>query len=258
MISLAGAASFPDGAQPSKNLGEGGYSVAYVAKWSGCTSVFNDGAFAQAIAGLFDNNIDSNTRILKCDNHLGLNEPQVDGSTTCASISTVGEYPLGGIIPQDLLTSGKTTSNSTFVMVNSGTATSASAAGGGPGIFCGYQSPLLNPTDPGYPATFGGGSKNTLSVKFKLAAAGGSCASGPYITTASALISVAQLTPSFNPIAIGSTSIGNADVTPMYNAGNQQYAFTLTIKNYAPGTYSLTTTFLSDNTTNQTIVFVIQ
>jgi hypothetical protein len=129
------------------------------------------------------------------------------------------------------------------------------------GKFCGFQSPLLNPTDTGYPASFSGTSRNTLAVKFKLAAASGNCKNGPFIGNASALISVAQIADSggstvFHPININATA-SSLNTPPLFNAGNQQYQFTLTISGYAPGTYSLTVTFLTNNTINQTIFFKI-
>jgi hypothetical protein len=99
-------------------------------------------------------------------------------------------------------------------------------------------------------------------VKFKLATFSGNCTNGgPFISDASALISVAQIADSagntvFHPIAVNATA-SSLDLPPLFNAGNQQYQFTLTISGYAPGTYSLTVTFLTDNTTNQTIFFKI-
>lgn len=262
LIALAGVA-LPNGAVPANNLGEGGYSLAYVAKWAGCNSIFADGAFVTAIYGLFDNTITNNPRIIRCE---GPTEPLIgtvnNSSTVCepvnAQSAVIGDYPLGGIIPQDLGTAIKTPSNSTFVLVNE----NSGAGTNTPGTFCGYQPPLINTTDPNQAAVFSGG-KNTLSVKFKLATATGTCQNGAYITNAVALISVAQLSDgqgnaSFHPINIASTSVGNADVQPLFNAGNQQYQFTLNLANYAPGVYSLTTTFVSDNTSSQTIVFRIQ
>jgi hypothetical protein len=259
MISLAGS-SLPDGATPTTNLGEGGYSAAYVAKFDTCGSVFTDGAIVNSIYGLFDNLIANNTRILRCDG--STHEPLLDaGTTTCQAATTIGEYPLGGIIPDDLGTTIKTLSNSTFVLVNAKPTTNESA------IFCPYQSPLVNTTDPKKAAVFSAGTKNTLSVKFKLAAASGSCQNGPYITDASALISVAMLTgdvKTFHTIPIASTSVGLADAQPLYNSGNQQYQFTLSLNGYAPGLYSLNTTLLTDNTFDsqnisaQTIVFRIK
>jgi len=82
------------------------------------------------------------------------------------------------------------------------------------------------------------------------------------VTNAEALISVARILDSngvgvFDAINPNSTA-SSIDTPPLFNAGNQQYSFTLTIKDYVPGTYSLTVTFLSDDTTNQTILFKIQ
>ncbi len=263
MISRSNA-RLPDGGVPANNLGEGGFSIAYVAKWTGCTSIFDDKSFLVSIYGLFDNNITNNPRILRCDG--SADEPLVDGGTLCSPASAndlqlIGDYPLGGIIPNDFGGTTKSTSNSTFVLVNANSG--PGAAGAEQGTFCGYQNPLVNTTDPNLAAVFAAGTKNTLSVKFKLASTTGSCQSGSYVTDAVALISVAQLTDgkgnaSFHPVDIASTSVGLADQQPLFNTGNQQYQFTLNLANFASGLYSLTTTFLSDNTTSQTIVFKIK
>jgi hypothetical protein len=259
LIGLAGVA-LPNGATPANNLGEGGYSIAYVAKWAGCNSIFADGQFVTSIFGLFDNAITNNPRIIRCE---GSSEPLIGNTTVCEPVNAqstlLADYPLGGIIPQDLGTTIRTPSNSTFVLVNANSGPNTNE----PGTFCGYQTPLVNTQDPNQAAVFNAGAKNTLSVKFKLASAAGSCQNGNYITNAVALISVAQLTDSkgnaaFHPVNIVSTSVGLADAQPLFNTGNQQYQFTLNLAGYASGVYSLTTTFVGDNTSSQTIVFKIK
>jgi hypothetical protein len=242
-------------AHSAKNLGEAGFEVAYVAKWpdatlssSACTSIFTDGQFVNHIFGFYDNNVVNNARIIRCDG--SASEPFLDATTNCVALDTIGEYPLGGFLPADGGTGVRSTSNSTFVLVNQDLTGTA-------GQFCGLQSPLVNTTDPKQAASFKSGTKNTLSVKFKLATASGSCSSGPYITDAIALISVAQIAPTFNAKAIASTSVGNADQQPLFNSGNQQYQFTLDVSTFPVGTYSLNVMFLSNNAIMQTIVFNI-
>jgi hypothetical protein len=249
MITQSGN-TLPSGASAATNLGEGGYSVAYVAKWTGCQSVFPDGAFVTSIYGLFDNSIVNNPRIIQCE---GESQEPLLPASSCFAADTIGDYPLGGIIPLDLGTTIKSPTNSTFVLAN---------ANSGAATFCGFQSPLVNTTDPSLAAAFSAGKKNTLSIKFKMAAPSGNCQSGPFVTNAKALISVARLTDgagndAFQPIAINSTSIGLADAQPLFNTGNQQYQFTLEIQGYALGVYSLTATLLSDNTSSKTILFRI-
>jgi hypothetical protein len=112
-------------------------------------------------------------------------------------------------------------------------------------------------------STFKSGATKTITVKFKLAQQSGTCQNGPYITDATALISLGQISDStgkslLNAIAIGSTSVGNADAQPLFNQGNQQYQFTLDISNLAVGTYSVTVTFLSNNTYQHFAVFNVK
>jgi hypothetical protein len=259
MIGLVGNGAFPNGAQPAVNLGENGYEIVYVAHWlapvvnPACTSVFSDGQFVQSFAGFVDGNAFNNPRVVQCDNSDASTEPRLFTSpgTACKVAPSLGVYPVGGPIAGDQALKV----NSVFALVNAGLSNTVG------GDFCGFQSPLLNPTDPGYPATFAAGGKNTLSVKFKLATPG-NCKSGPFIDNATALISVAQIADAtgktvFQPINVNATA-ASLDQPPIFNAGNQQYQFTLTISAYAPGTYSLTVTFLSSNAFNQTILFVIK
>jgi hypothetical protein len=259
MIASAGN-SFPSGTLPAVNLGEDGYEIVYVAHWLNpavnppCTSVFGDHLFEQSFAGFVDNNSFTNPREVQCENSDPSTEPKLFPSavTMCmAARAPLGVYPIGGPILGDQLFR-----NSVFALVNAGLSDVE------PGSFCGFQSPLLNPSDPGYPASFSSASKNTLAVKFKLALTSGSCKNGPFISDASALISVAQIADSagatvFNPINVNATA-SSLDQPPLFNAGNQQYSFTLTISGYAPGTYTLTVTFVTNNTTNQTILFTIK
>jgi len=259
MIDLVGAGpnGFANSAQPAVNLGENGYEIVYVAHWlapvvnPACTSVFSDGQFVQSFAGFVDGKAFNNPRVIKCDNSIPSSEPTINASTFCTVTPSLGVYPVGGPIAGDQALKV----NSVFALVNAGLSNTVR------GDFCGFQSPLLNPGDPGYPATFGAGGKNTLSVKFKLATPG-NCKSGPFIDNATALISVAQIADAtgktvFQPINVNATA-ASLDQPPIFNAGNQQYQFTLTISAYTPGTYSLTVTFLSSNAFNQTILFVIK
>jgi len=265
-IPSTGQPSFPDGATPSANLGEGGYEIAYVAKWPGCASVFpSDNAFLTSISGFYDDSQGNNPRILRCDNTSNPDsEPTIlSGSgTSCAATQSMGVYPLGGPIPGDLTISSK---NSVFVQVNSGVSTATDTTNP-PGLFCGFQSPLTGDGTilPSQPAVFDPSVTTTIPVKFKLAYAppNGNCQNGPYITNAEALLSVARIkdsndAPVFNAIQINATA-SSLDEPPLFDSGNQQYQFTLNISGYAAGKYSLTVTFLSDNTTNKTTLFKIQ
>jgi hypothetical protein len=239
----------------ARNLGEAGFGVAYVAKWpdtalsaTTCTSIFSDGNFVNQIFGFYDNTVVNNARIIRCDG--SASEPLLDANTNCVLLDTIGEYPLGGFLPGDGGTAVRSPTNSTFVLVNEDLA-------GAQAQYCGLQNPLVNTTDPKKAASFKAGTKNTVSVKFKLATASGNCSNGPYITDATAVISVAQISPVFNAKNVSSTSVGNADVQPLFNAGNQQYQFTLDVSGFPVGTYSLSITFLTNNAVTQNIVFNI-
>jgi hypothetical protein len=246
MISLANPLS-PQ--TPAVNLGDGGFETAYVAHNPLCQSVFPDLKFLMGIFNFIDNNQFSNPRVLDCTNGAFATEPQIVGDTSCIVPDTVGVYPLGGPIPHDggtTVTGGRT---NFFAVVNENAGTGTNK----PGNFCGFQSPLLNPTDPGYPFTFAAGSRSTINVKFKLSS---SNCKKDFISDAVALISLAQLSPTFNAVNVQATA-ASIDQPPIANQGNQQYSFTLNVLSLPKGTYSLTATFITDNTTNQTILFVV-
>jgi hypothetical protein len=268
MIDLAaiGGFQFDNPATASVNLGENGYDIVYVGHWlfngpnppPSCTPVGSD--FVVYLASVVDPSQFSNPRLLQCDNSAPNSEPTLASDTICGADQMIAIYPLGGPIPNDGVSGGTTrTTNSVFALVNEHTQgqTQSDQA-----QFCGFQAPLKNTIDPSAAASFNPAQKNTLAVKFKLAQAGGSCQNGPFVTNAQALISVARI---LDPNGVGVFDAINPNATassigmpPLFNAGNQQYSFTLTIKDYVPGTYSMTVTFLTDDTTNQTILFKIQ
>jgi len=255
MIGLAGFGGPPPTQFPAVNLDGEGFETAYEAFNPTCMSVFPDGGFPVFISNFVDPSQSTNPRGLDCHDTDPATEPQLVGGltpTSCVVMPTLKVYPLGGPIPGDISYVGSGTKTNFFALVNE----NAGAGTAEPGRFCGYQNPLLNPTDPGYPFSFVQGSRNTINVKFKLATAGSDCNGQSFITNASALISVAQIAPTFNAINVQATS-SSLDLIPLYNEGNAQYSFTLNVFHLLPGTYSLTTTFLSDNTTNQTIKFVV-
>jgi hypothetical protein len=247
---------------PGVNLGDGGFVTAYLANNPNCGSILADGGVRLDISNFIGSSQFTNPRALDCSNTEHATEPKlIGGSTGCVVLNTVGVYPLGGPIPGDGtigLGGGTGTLGNFFAVVNE----NAGANTVEPGAFCGFQSPLLNPGDPGYPKSFSASQVTTVNVKFKLADLnnGGDCKNGPFITDAIALLSVAELTPAFKAINVLPTA-SSIDVTPLFNKGNQQYSFTLNLPNVfaqgGAGTYSLTVTFLSDNTTNKTILFIL-
>ncbi len=257
-------------ATPAVGLGDGGFEIGYVAHWMfpangppSCTTVFTDLGFKTGEALFVDNQQFTNPRDIQCDNSDASTEPQLfppglpSVATTCGAPEPVAVYPLGGPIALDTTR----LTNSVFVGVNEGTSTAK---------FCGFQPTLLNPGDPGYPMSYSQ-STNTVNVKFKISTLSGNCKKD-FITTASALISVARLcanassdpscgpngSPVFNAINVQPTA-SSLDTPPLFNSGNQQYSFTLNLPSIfaqaGAGTYSLTVTFLTNDTMNQTILF---
>jgi hypothetical protein len=268
VISAIGLASsgLPNGATPLVNLGEDGYEIAYVATYPSpsipaCTSVFSDGTFANAIFGLYDSTLTTNPRIVQCDS-IGadiLNEPLLSSSTTCQALTLVGAYPLGGIIPTDLGTIGKSKGNSVFFLVNAGF---APASAGGGAQFCGFLPPLKNTTNPAVAATFD--SDDIIPIIFRLASATGNCTRGPFVNNAKALLSIAQIAdgsgnPVFNPLFTIKTVLNQGSIFP-----NLLSFYTLLLPVYGspapqlvPGTYSLSVLFETNNAPQQTIVFKV-
>lgn len=262
-------ADLPYGGTPAVDLWADGFEIVYSAQFdntspANCQQVGGTGGYEETISSFVDPSQVTSGAIAYCDNTLN--------SGGCDTLTLLGAYPLGGLLPADYTSSGRT--NSQFFLIN---ATPAQARA----QFCGYQSPFsssngapYNPAPPYIAGVFSSGS--TISVKFKLATSGGNCKNGPYIQTAQALISVAQLcTPgSASPDLICSLKgqmplvpsnlvvlepEGNSTPTPpIYKFGNNQYQFSLSLKGYPPGIYSLTTTFETGETTNQTILFQVQ
>jgi len=240
-------ADLPFGGVPAVNLGWDGFEIAFnVSNPSGvCTPQFSDGTNTQFLGAQLDNLLVANPRIITCD---------TTSTTMCGVMSSFGSYPLGGLLPGDGTYSGHGNFSEHFLA-------SANLSSSEPGTFCGFESPLSNVAPPGLAGTFGPG--QTVSTKFKLAQASGTCQNGPFITDAVALLSIAQIfdgsgNPVFNPIAIGSSG-GSTPVPPTFKVdSNKQYQFSLSLQGYAAGTYSLTVTFLTSNTVQQTIEFQVQ
>ena len=262
-----------DSAVQAPGLGDAGFEIAYVAHWfspanpnppSSCASVFNDGGFVTGIFNFIDPARFTNPRSVQCDNSDHNTEPQLNGTTTCGAPAPVGVYPLSGPIAGD---NGVRT-NSVFAMVNE----NFGAGTGEPGQFCGFQPPLSKAMPPALAGSFSASGPNTVNVKFKITTTAGNCKKD-FISDAIALISVAKVcnavpsndplcgpngSPTFSAINVQSTA-SSLDTPPLFNSGNNQYSFTLNLPSIfaqgGAGTYSLTVTFLSDNTSNQTILF---
>jgi hypothetical protein len=225
----------PASSSPVPYNGEGGFGTLYtITPPSGCsldTNTFNN----LLIAAIADSTQFTNPRIVQCD----------FGTPACTILDASGTWP-NGYIPNDVVGGGSGLGFSKFFLANA-------ALSGELGTFCGFQSPVIQTTDPTTAPIVTG---NNLSVKFKLASGvPGNCSNGPYITDATALISVAQISPvvdgsvtMFSPVNI-STQGSSADNPPIFkfNSSSTNYQFSLNLKGYAKGTYSLSITFLSNN-----------
>ena len=273
MIGLESPAP-PNPQTPSVNLGDGGFQTIYESfnPQCGITVPPND-TTVMLIANFVDPGQSLNPRYLDChnsdqtvNNHT---EPKLEnlGVTACQVAPTLGSYPLGGPISGDY---GGKLSNF-FAMVNESATTSVNNTTNPPGRFCGFDPPLSGDGShlPNPPSQLNG---NSITVKFKAAdlSQGGSCQSGPYLNGQTALLSVAQIcntTPSNDPFcgpggspvfnAINLSNNATSSQPALFTDTNNQFKFSLLIGGFASGTYSLTVTFLTDNTTNQTTVFTI-
>jgi hypothetical protein len=199
----------------------------------------------------------TNPNVLVCD----------DSDQNCSidlgqqGVQQIGAWPVNGYLPDDITSGGKKTLKCDLFMIQ---AISSRKPPEEDGTFCGFQSPLSNTFLQAAPATLSAG--KSVPVKFKLSPSGpNSCQSAPYITDAIAILSVAQIADSkgksmFMPIGLisnGSSGLGQ----PVFKGDkNQQYLFnwdssscimpngTTTV--CPKGTYSLTVTFLTNNTAN--------
>jgi hypothetical protein len=187
-----------------------------------------------------------------------------DDDTNCSIdagmplLKQIGTWPVNGYLPDDITTGGKKTLKCNVYMIQS---LPTGAPPQEDGTFCGFQSPITNTFLNAAPATLSAG--KSVPVKFKLSPSGpNSCHSAPYITDATAILSVALIGtkqgPTFMPIGLisnGSSGLGQ----PLFKSDtNQQYLFnwdtsscimpngTTTV--CPKGTYSLTVVFLTNNT----------
>lgn len=227
--------------------GEGGFGTLYTVTVSGECSpadVYNN----FIIASSNDNTYYQNPRIIKCDGSIA------GGDLDCRVLDASGNWPIGGLLPNDPTIGGKVPGFSRFFLANGTLSESV-------GTFCGFSSPLTTTADPTTAPIFNSG--QNLSVKFKLGATP-SCSNGDFITDARASLSIARIAdahdnPVFEPIAINSSG-SSTPVPPTfsYNPNSQQYQFSLSLKGYAKGIYSLTVTFLTSNAPYVTTYFQVQ
>ncbi len=195
----------------------------------------------------------SNPRIIKCSasDNIG-NTCRFTGDA--ANLILDGFWPLGGPIPGDGSTGGGGDGLSKFFVVDEAVSQDPNVLG----TFCGFQSPLTNTENGDAPAQITAG--NAISVKFKLAASIGNCKKGPYINSAIALLSIAQVAdtngnPVFVPIDVNTSGNSQGPFSPQFNNNNNQYQLSVSTKGYALGTYSVTITFETNNSVAHSTLF---
>jgi hypothetical protein len=153
-------------------------------------------------------------------------------------------YPTGPLDapPGDPISAGRANDFSDFVMADIQLVQE--------GNFCGFQPPLSESNT----AEFNQGKK--IPFKFKLAAPGGNCQNGPYITQAEARLSIARI-DQFQIIAftvVGAT--GSDSATFRFETQGQQFGITVDSTGLAPGLYL--GTVISDSFLPRSVFFIIK
>jgi hypothetical protein len=250
-------------ATPAVNLGLDGFEALYsTANLNGC---FAGSAVSQTtnfqLSNLLSTGI-SNPEIVVCS------EPTDPGATNCQPLTTnlsqIGGFPIGGYLPADWTGVASKTLRCRIFMAN------APPVGSDPsqvaGTFCGFQSPVNN-TFTGVlnswalPSASSFSAGKSVPVKFKLASGG--CQNGPYLSNATAILSVAQILDNKGKdifVPIGLISNGSSGLAqPLFKGdNNNQYLFNWDSSNCImpsgvtqvcpKGTYSLTVILLTNNT----------
>jgi hypothetical protein len=232
LSSLQAAFALPAGSSLVPYLGEAGFGTRYSVTSTNCTT-------ANALIGAFTPDL-KNPRIVFC-------HPDISNvSRSCSILTATAVYPLNGPIPGDGSVGGKVPSFSDFYLIDEGLSNVSGVAG----TFCGFNPPLNNTTSPTGAPVFSI-SSGTIPVKFQLGL-GANC--NKQITNATALLSVARVDSGFTPI-IPLKFDGLGDSSAIFGVTGKQYHLNLDISTYAPGTYSVTVTFLSGNAAPVTTYF---
>jgi hypothetical protein len=248
---------------PAVNLGLDGFEAMY--STANVNNCFAGSAVSQTTNFQMSNFLSAginNPSIVVCS------EPTDPGPTNCQPVNTnlsqIAGYPIGGYLPSDFTGGGAKSLRCRIFMAN------ATPVNGDPtqvaGTFCGFQSPVNNtftgvlnswalPSASSFPPG------KSVPLKFKLAS--GSCQNGPYISNATATLSVAQILDSKGNsvfVPIGIISNGSSGLAqPLFKGdNNNQYLFNWDtgscilptgVNQICPkGTYSLTVTLLTNNT----------
>jgi hypothetical protein len=258
LIGLTGLAGVA--LDPAVNLGLDGFETVFSTKnLNGCAALDTVTNNFQ-IAGLVSTSV-TDPQTVVCD------DLNTDCRPSTVNLAEIGVWPINGYLPQDITTGGKKSLKCNVFLVNS--RPDPNVAGQEPGTFCGFQSPInttfdpvANAQNPGAASTFSVG--KSIPVKFKLSPGNNSkCQSAPYITDATAILSVALIADSkgvstFMPIGLisnGSSGLGQ----PLFKGdGNSQYLFNWdssscilpsgVVQACPKGRYSISIVFLTFNT----------
>jgi len=254
---LIGLTGTPTGAlTPAVNLGLDGFEAVFsTLNMTGCTAA--DGATNNfQVADLVSTSV-TDPAIVVCD------DPNTNCQPVLTNLAQIGVWPIGGYLPQDLTTGGRKSLKCNVFLVNSHP---TNLPGQEAGTFCGFESPVnntfnftINAQDPTASSSFKPG--KSVPVKFKLS--GSSNCKQPFITDAVAMLSVALIADSTGKstfMPIGLVSNGSSGLAqPLFKTdNNQQYLFNWdtsscilpsgAIQTCPSGLYSLTVSFLTDNT----------
>ena len=253
-------------ADPAVNLGLDGFEVVIsTLNLVGCTE--KDGLTNSFEVSDFVSPAVVDPQLVVC------NDPNTNCAPATVNLLQLGVWPIGGYLPQDLTGGGSKGLHCNIFLVN--VRENVSAPGQEQATFCGFESPVNNTFngvtwDPALASTFSAG--NPVPVKFKLAAGtNGSCKGGGSnrVTDAIAQLSVAQIADAGgNPVfvTIGLISNGSSGLLPplFKTDSNQQYLFNWNTSSCTlpsgvtqtcpKGTYSVTVSFLTNNTSGSTTV----
>lgn len=115
--------------------------------------------------------------------------------------------------------------------------------------FCGLEPPVNASLVDTHPAG------RTLPVKFRVAAPGGDCQKGPFLTSGSAWLSVARVEPDFERMTV--TGPGNSmPGSPQFRVTGKHFQFNLSTAGWPPGLY--TATVIGDNFLPQIFSFLLE
>ncbi len=244
-------------ADPAVNLGLDGFEAVFsTANLNGCAaSTTNNFQMSNLVSAAVNN-----PEIVVCDD---LNTNCQPGTT---NLTQIAAWPIGGYLPNDMTSGGSKSLKCNIFLANA--RQMSTVPGQEAGTFCGFQNPVNN-TFTGTLNSWSLALASSLSdgksvpVKFRLAAANGTCKSGPYITDAIALLSVAQILDTKGNsvfVPIGLISNGSSGLAqPLFKLdNNQQYLFNWDssscimpsgVTQLCPkGSYSLSVLFLTNNT----------